>query len=146
MKVENRTARTLSSVEEGFVVDVQSFLQELMDARQMSRADLARAMGVSRGRITQIFSDECKNLTIRLLARAVHALGDEPEIDSSTTREIREGRQRVRRAELMDAADNVVPLWSDVSSSEDLATVACVEDDERLTAIMRRVRSAGGGR
>lgn len=146
MKVENRTTRTLSSVEEGFVVDVQSFLQELMDARRMSRADLARAMGVSRGRITQIFSDECKNLTVRLLARAVHALGDEPEIDSSTSREIRERRQRARRAELVNAADNVVPLWSDVSSSEDLATVACVEDDERLTAIMRRVRSAGGGR
>lgn len=146
MKEENRTARTLSSVEEGFVVDVQSFVQELMDARKMSRADLARAMGVSRGRITQIFSDECKNLTVRLLARAVHALGDEPEIDSRTTREIREKRQSTRRDEMITAADNVVPLWRDENPGDDLAEVNCVEDDQKLLAIMRRVRSAGGTR
>ncbi|MGP7795593.1 helix-turn-helix domain-containing protein [Sphingomonas sp. CLY1604] len=146
MNDHNRTQRTLGSVEEGFVVDVQSFLQELMDARDMNRADLARAMGVSRGRITQIFSDDCTNLTIRFLARAVHALGDEPEIDSATTRRMREARQRSRRAELVEAADNVVPLWQDDSAQKDLASVACVHDDARLTAIMRGMRAAGGSR
>jgi len=146
MKEENRTARTLSSVEEGFVVDVQSFLQELMDSRKMSRADLARAMGVSRGRITQIFSDECKNLTVRLLARAVHALGDEPEIDSRTTREIREKRQSTRMDEMITAADNVVPLWRDENPGDDLAEVSCVEGEQKLLAIMRHTRSAGGMR
>lgn len=146
MKEENRTARTLSSVEEGFVVDVQSFLQELMDSRKMSRADLARAMGVSRGRITQIFSDECKNLTVRLLARAVHALGDEPEIDSRTTREIREKRQSTRMDEMITAADNVVPLWRDENPGDDLAEVSCVAGDQKLLAIIRHTRSAGGMR
>ena len=142
MTDNSRTERTLSSVEEGFVVDVQSFLQELMNARGMSRADLARAMGVSRGRVTQIFSDECTNLTIRLLARAVHALGDEPEIESRTTRALHDERRRARHAELVAVADNVVPLWSDETSTTSMVNVECVEDDTRLAALVRRV--AGG--
>jgi transcriptional regulator with XRE-family HTH domain len=142
MKDQNRTERTVSSVEEGFVVDVQSFLQELMGVRGMTRADLARAMGVSRGRVTQIFSDECTNLTIRLLARAVHALGDEPEIDSGATRALREKRQNARRAELVDAANNIVPLWCDENPGIDLANVTCTQNDKRLTALMQTAGAA----
>jgi len=74
--------RTASYAEEAFVVDVQSFLHQLMVEKGFSRSQLAEAMGVSRARITQIFSDECKNFTVRLLARAVHALGEYPEITS----------------------------------------------------------------
>lgn len=68
--------------EEAFVVDVQIFLHNIMLEKGMSRADLARAMKVSRPRITQIFSDDCKNFTVRLLARAMHALGESPELIS----------------------------------------------------------------
>ena len=67
--------------EEAFVVEVQGLLHEIMQERDISRADLARAMGVSRPRISQIFSDECKNLTVRLLARVMHALGEQPVFD-----------------------------------------------------------------
>ncbi len=74
---------TAGYVEEAFVVDVQSFLHHLMVEKGFNRSQLAEAMGVSRARVTQIFSDECKNFTIRLLARAVHALGEKPEITSS---------------------------------------------------------------
>lgn len=63
--------------EEALVVDAQGILQHLLDERGMSRADLARAMGVSRARVSQLFSDECKNFTIRLWARALFALGEE---------------------------------------------------------------------
>lgn len=71
---------TASYAEEAFVVDVQSFLHQIMEEKGVSRAQLARAMGVSRARVTQVFSDECKNFTVRLLARAVHALGEAPRI------------------------------------------------------------------
>lgn len=63
--------------EEAAVVEVQSLLHQLMENKGWSRADLARAMNVSRARVTQIFSDECKNLTVRLLARAMTALEEE---------------------------------------------------------------------
>lgn len=68
--------------EEAFVVDVQIFLNQIMKEKGFSRADLARAMNVSRARITQIFSDDCKNFTVRLLARAMHAMGEVPELTS----------------------------------------------------------------
>ena len=68
--------------EEAFVVDVQILLHKIMLEKGISRADLARAMNVSRPRITQIFSDDCKNFTVRLLARAMHALGESPELIS----------------------------------------------------------------
>lgn len=68
--------------EEAFVVDVQIILNKIMNAKGFSRADLARSMNVSRARITQIFSDDCKNFTVRLLARAMHALGETPEVTS----------------------------------------------------------------
>lgn len=63
--------------EEALVVNAQGLLQELLEEKSMTRADLARAMGVSRARVTQLFSDECKNFTIRLWARALFALGEE---------------------------------------------------------------------
>lgn len=79
--VEPRASNeTASYAEEAFVVDVQSFLHHLMVEKGFNRSQLAEAMGVSRARVTQIFSDECKNFTVRLLARAVYALGEKPEI------------------------------------------------------------------
>lgn len=79
--VDPRTNKeTASYAEEAFVVDVQSFLHHLMVEKGFNRSQLAQAMGISRARVTQIFSDECKNFTVRLLARAIHALGERPEI------------------------------------------------------------------
>ena len=69
--------------EEALVVNAQGLLQELLNEKGLSRADLARAMGVSRARVTQLFSDECKNFTIRLWARALFALGEEAVVSYS---------------------------------------------------------------
>lgn len=85
--------------EEEAVVNVQSFLHELMEEKGISRADLARAMGVSRARVTQLFSDECTNLTLRVLARAMFALNEELVVSSSrrlqsNTCDVREARPR----------------------------------------------------
>lgn len=64
--------------EEYFVAEAQAHLSSLMDEKGITRAELARKLGVSRARVTQIFSDEAKNLTLRLLARSFLALGEEP--------------------------------------------------------------------
>lgn len=77
MTNERAEVRSRVFAEEAAVVEVQALLHELMESKGWSRADLARAMKVSRGRVTQLFSDECTNLTIRLIARAIFALKEE---------------------------------------------------------------------
>ncbi|PWI45165.1 helix-turn-helix transcriptional regulator [Streptomyces sp. ICBB 8177] len=54
-------------------------LAGLLTARGMTRADLAKAMGVSPGRVSQILSGDA-NLTVRTLASVAEALGARVEI------------------------------------------------------------------
>lgn len=103
--------------EEGFVVDAQIFLNELMIEKRMSRSDLAKAMGVSRARISQIFSDDCKNFTVRLLARAIHALGEEAFL---THRRAYEALKTVWQEDsFKGTAGNCLPMWSEEASNDD---------------------------
>ena len=96
--------------EEAFVVDVQILLNQIMKEKGFSRADLARAMNVSRARITQIFSDDCKNFTVRLLARAMHAMGEAPELTCELhMKEICRKLESDYR-KLAKVASNVVPM------------------------------------
>lgn len=80
MAEASSVTRAAVFAEEDFVVHLQTSLHEMMEEKGMTRADLARAMGVTRARVTQIFSDDCTNFTVRLLARAYHALGETPDI------------------------------------------------------------------
>lgn len=66
--------------EEYFVASVQAKIANLLEEKGVSRAELARKLDVSRARVTQIFSDEAKNFTLRLLARSFMALDEEPVI------------------------------------------------------------------
>ena len=50
-----------------------------MSEHKVSRADLAQAMGVSAGRVSQILSGD-ENLTLRTLSAVVDALGAEFEV------------------------------------------------------------------
>jgi transcriptional regulator with XRE-family HTH domain len=128
--------QTAIFAEEAFVVDVQSFLHHMMEDKGFSRADLAKAMGVSRARITQIFSDESKNFTIRLLARAAHAMGESIELDARFLRESR-AREAKKNGVLISgrAKSNVVPLWSKMNDFEDSDVIDC-HIDERLRSFV----------
>lgn len=66
--------------EEFLVAEAQARLSQLLDDKGVCRAELARRLNVTRARVTQIFSDEAKNLTFRLLIRSYLALGEEPVI------------------------------------------------------------------
>jgi transcriptional regulator with XRE-family HTH domain len=142
MKMINRETKYHTEVfaEEAFVVDVQSFLQQLMIEKGFNRVQLAEAMGVSRARISQIFSDDCKNLTIRLLARVVHALGDQPEISSAFCHQMEINAQRASLDEAISAAPNVCRLWQDVSNTDDeelvARTHAFASPDPRISATL----------
>lgn len=113
MEHDLTTERTAVFAEEAAVVEVQSLLHQLMEDKGWSRADLARAMNVSRARVTQIFSDECKNLTVRLLARAMIALDEEFTISVKSSAPewisvlLEEGRAR-------DRCTNASKSWLEV--------------------------------
>lgn len=113
--------------EEGLVVDAQIFLHNLMEEKGITRAELARKMGVSRPRVTQMLSDECSNLTIRLLARAVHVLGERIELDCEHFR-LQRGEKRAQEA---SAASNVYNI-KEWSINNNFADKPWNEKDERL--------------
>lgn len=145
MSDNSSVQRSVVAVEEGFVVEVQSYLQELMNNAGISRSELARRMGVSRARVTQIFSDDCTNLTIRLLAKAAYAMGEEPKIESELTRRLKAAREDEDRQALIRRSGNVVPIWQDTESTNP-ADVDCVGSDARLDRLVERLRAAGGRR
>ncbi len=70
----------LIAAEEAAVVDAQFVIHNLMEDAGISRADLARELGVSAARVTQMFSDEANNLTLRTLGRIFCVLGHETRI------------------------------------------------------------------
>jgi len=104
--------RDLVFAEESLVVDAQLFLHNLMEEKGVTRAQLARAMGVSRARVSQIFSDECKNFTIRNFARAAFALGERVEFDCDHFKNSR-CRKEYKSMGTKEFS-NVVPIWEEM--------------------------------
>ncbi|MNV48696.1 hypothetical protein D3C71_1406180 [compost metagenome] len=95
--------------EEALVVDLQSLLHTVMVEKGITRAQLAEAMGVSKARISQLFSDDCTNFTVRILARALFALGESLEVGCPTL------RQANARAQRMSAIEDMV--WDEFSGA-----------------------------
>ncbi len=60
--------------EENLVIDVQFFLTELMCRQSVSKSDLAKRLGLSKARLSQMFAADA-NPTLRSVARIIHALG-----------------------------------------------------------------------
>jgi transcriptional regulator with XRE-family HTH domain len=110
MAKEMTNERDAIFAEEAFVVEVQGLLHQIMEEKGFTRADLARALNVSRPRITQIFSDECKNLTVRLLARAMHAMGESPELTCGLHMTELRRKWELECRQIADMASNVFPL------------------------------------
>lgn len=108
------STRSAVFAEEAFVVDVQSFLHRLMIEKGFNQKQLADAMGVSKARVSQLFSDECKNFTIRLLARACHALGEEPNVSSRTSALLDLHERLNEEAIVIGKSKNVqkLPTWT----------------------------------
>jgi transcriptional regulator with XRE-family HTH domain len=58
-----------------FILEVE----ELMERRRITKAELARRMGISRARVTSLLNGR-GNLTIRSMTAIAHALGRRPVI------------------------------------------------------------------
>ncbi|WIA56297.1 helix-turn-helix transcriptional regulator [Sphingobium sp. WTD-1] len=124
--------------EEAFIVDAQIFLHTLMEEKGISRADLARAMGVSRARVSQVFSDECKNFTMRLFARAMFALDEAPRLDCDHFATKAKTNLAQEREEAIQAAANVVPIWFDTNDDETDSEICLNANDNRLAGLRRK--------
>ncbi len=100
MTIDVTGIRTTSVyAEEALVVDLQSLLHTVMVEKGMTRAQLARAMDISKARVTQLFSDDCSNFTVRLLARALHALGERLEVTCPAYEKVRRRLQMIESLE-----------------------------------------------
>ncbi|MGY3149624.1 transcriptional regulator with XRE-family HTH domain [Bradyrhizobium sp. USDA 3397] len=65
----------LIEAQEDLVIDAQFLLHDLMIERGVSRAELARRLGISKARLSQVFRPGA-NLTLRTVAALFFALGE----------------------------------------------------------------------
>lgn len=80
--------REQSLAEERLVYSTQTLIQRELNKRGLKYRDLARRLGVSEARISQLMGDDAHNLTVRTLARILYRLGEVGEF--MTEREINE--------------------------------------------------------
>ena len=63
-----------------FIADIQRCIESALTDRETSRAQVARLLGVSRVRLTQILSNNQSDLRARTIARIAHVLRMRPLI------------------------------------------------------------------
>ena len=79
--------------QEAAMVDASELIARALESSGMSRADLARLLGVSRGEVTERLKGE-RNITVRKLAETLHALGQRLTLDAEATVDARIRRAR----------------------------------------------------
>lgn len=78
--MENPEYRKLFAME-GLVTDAAELVARLMAEAGVNKAELARRLGTSRARVTQLLGGET-NMTVRTLAELAFALGAEVKLDA----------------------------------------------------------------
>lgn len=58
-----------------FIADIQVAIETALDDRKLTQTDLAKMLGVSSARVSQILGGNGANLTARTVARIAHVLG-----------------------------------------------------------------------
>ncbi|PWE26804.1 hypothetical protein C4N9_20425 [Pararhodobacter marinus] len=65
---------------EALVFSTQVALQRAMNRKGVSNKELAEKLGMTPARVSQIFSSNGPNLTLKTIARIAHALGEDFEL------------------------------------------------------------------
>jgi len=68
----------LARAEVSFILDIQMAVQSAMDQKGLNQADLARLMGVSEARVSQMLRDSGANLQARTVGAVAYALQMKP--------------------------------------------------------------------
>ena len=73
--------KTPEFYEEMLLLNAQELIAQLMNERDVSKADLARSLKKSKAHITSLL-DDGRNLTLKSLAKVCYHLGAEVKIDA----------------------------------------------------------------
>ena len=98
--------------QESFVIDVMEEISRFMTVVGVNKAELARRMGTSRANVTQMLNG--RNVGLRTLAEAAHAMGATPEFALRSTRTV--------HAHATD--DNVVSFPGTIPCRHQTSTIA----------------------
>ncbi len=79
---KSETGQNGAQASANFLGNVQAKVLLLMHAKNVSRAALARSLGVTRSRVTHLLGAD-SNMTVDTLARIFDALGEIPNVDSA---------------------------------------------------------------
>jgi transcriptional regulator with XRE-family HTH domain len=74
--VDEKKAYELLLAEEALILDAQIAIQRVLNERGMTQAELARVLGVTESYVSQMLGDSARNLTLRTIARVMHALNE----------------------------------------------------------------------
>lgn len=99
--------------EEELILDAQITIQRILNEKDICQAELARVLGVSESYISQMLSDSARNLTLRTVARVMHALGEKAHL---TTKRYANGFKEPVRPYQSDA--DFGP-WGEIVTLED---------------------------
>lgn len=105
--------------QEDFIADIQVLLHDMMERKSVSRAELAKRLGVSKPRVSQFFAGDGNNLTARTIARIFHALGECAELTCEWNRRAADLRLADRRRHLILASGGVVTELRGWQSDQD---------------------------
>ncbi|GHH16158.1 hypothetical protein GCM10008023_19840 [Sphingomonas glacialis] len=78
--VDSDAAYDLLLVEEELILQAQMLIQAAINERGISQKDLAGLLGVAPSYVSQMLGDSARNLTLRTIARVLHALGRRADI------------------------------------------------------------------
>jgi transcriptional regulator with XRE-family HTH domain len=99
--------------EENLLLDYQFLVQELMVKKNISRADLSAATGLSQARLSQLLGSEA-NPTLKTMARIIHALGERPYVSTK-------GPENVEKKPRSAQSPRPVQFgWGDLASNDNL--------------------------
>jgi transcriptional regulator with XRE-family HTH domain len=114
-------AERIDLVAGGLAVSVQLALQKAMARGGVSQKELAQRMGVSPARVSQYLSAHGRNLTLQVLGRIAHALGEDFEfVALSDLRELKaqaKGGDRRVLHRLAVAYDDDRDPWTDLTAN-----------------------------
>ena len=135
-------AEAMLLAQEDFVAEIQALVHDMMERKSVSRAELAKRLGVSKPRVTQFFSGDGSNLTARTIARIFHALDEKPELACEWTRRAAETRLIEGQRRSIATSGGVVIEMNKWQGDRDMSRVAdsdCYEatDLSELVAFSR---------
>jgi transcriptional regulator with XRE-family HTH domain len=114
-------AERIDLVAGGLAVSVQLALQKAMVRGGVSQKTLAERMGVSPARVSQYLSAHGRNLTLQVLGRIAHALGEDFEFvalhDLRDLKARAKGKERQVLHHLAVAYDDDRSPWTDLTAN-----------------------------